>query len=148
MLRTPRVGHSVVGLIWLVALTLTPWMLVQAAPRATAADLPALSGGVAPAGLSARDWNTLQALLPADLRQDAYLKASNTDEGDNFGWSVAIVGGHGGRRSVWRGQRGDRGERETERQLGTGCRGGVRVRARWHDLVTTSLPESLQHRRE
>ena len=46
-----------------------------------------------PAGLSAADWAQIKALLPAAAapnQQQAYLKASNTEAGDSFGYSVAI----------------------------------------------------------
>ncbi|HYF62495.1 MAG TPA: FG-GAP repeat protein [Herpetosiphonaceae bacterium] len=43
-----------------------------------------------PAGLSAADWQALQAKLPPG--QQAYLKASNTNPNDDFGWSVAVDG--------------------------------------------------------
>ena len=40
-----------------------------------------------PNGLSAADWAALQALLPS-----TYLKASNTEAGDEFGYAIAIDG--------------------------------------------------------
>jgi hypothetical protein len=43
-----------------------------------------------PAGLTAADWQSLQAMLPP--RQQDYIKAANTDDNDNFGWSVAVDG--------------------------------------------------------
>jgi hypothetical protein len=42
-----------------------------------------------PAGLSAGDWAQISALLPI---QEAYLKASDTWAGDEFGYSIAISG--------------------------------------------------------
>ncbi len=56
-----------------------------------------------PQGLSATDWQSIRALYQANrqpaalvtldpLAQQAYLKASNTDAGDQFGYSVAISG--------------------------------------------------------
>ncbi|MEZ5484350.1 MAG: FG-GAP repeat protein [Lysobacteraceae bacterium] len=49
--------------------------------------------------MSPTDWQTIQAQLPAstsakaaNLEQSAYLKASNTDADDEFGYSVAISG--------------------------------------------------------
>ena len=94
MLRSPRLGRRVVGLVLFVLLSLTPWMIVRAAPRAAAsADQRASVGAEAvPAGLSARDWSALQAAMPMDLRQEAYLKASNNQAYDVFGYSVAVWG--------------------------------------------------------
>ena len=56
-----------------------------------------------PAGLSATDWQSIRAIYQANrqpaapvtldpLAQQAYLKASNTDSLDQFGYSVAISG--------------------------------------------------------
>jgi len=51
-----------------------------------------------PAGLSDSDWEGIQTQIVASLtaapifEQQAYLKASNTDLGDEFGWSTAISG--------------------------------------------------------
>ncbi|MGC1378571.1 MAG: hypothetical protein WA821_20235 [Anaerolineales bacterium] len=48
----------------------------------------------APNGLSAADWKQIKALLPAAAidAQQAYLKASNPGENDNFGAVIAISG--------------------------------------------------------
>ncbi len=46
--------------------------------------------GTVPEGLSAEDWNQIKTLLSPT--QQAYLKASNTDPSDLFGYSVAISG--------------------------------------------------------
>ena len=45
-----------------------------------------------PGGLTQSDWDAILEQLPLDLTQEAYLKASNTDAGDYFGYSVAISG--------------------------------------------------------
>ena len=42
-----------------------------------------------PAGLAAHDWRNIQTLLAT---QTGYFKASNTEAGDGFGWSVAVDG--------------------------------------------------------
>jgi len=46
--------------------------------------------GDVPGGLTAADWSQIQALMPSI--QQAYLKASNTGAGDQFGPSVAVSG--------------------------------------------------------
>jgi hypothetical protein len=58
-----------------------------------------------PDGLTASDWDQIQALVEREgdrtalsplitgsMTQQAYLKASNTGAGDRFGWSVAVSG--------------------------------------------------------
>ena len=63
-------------------------------------------------------------------RHGAYVKAANADAGDEFGSAVALSGDgtdHGGRRP-WRGQRGDRHQRQSGRQLGGRFRRCVRLR--------------------
>ncbi|TWT41910.1 hypothetical protein RAS1_30340 [Phycisphaerae bacterium RAS1] len=49
-----------------------------------------------PEGLSAPDWSSIRAAYEANrhvaVAQQAYLKSSNTDAGDNFGFSVAVSG--------------------------------------------------------
>ncbi|NCP78886.1 MAG: alpha/beta hydrolase, partial [Desulfuromonadales bacterium] len=57
-------------------------------------DLPAEWSS---AGLSADDWAQVRALLPTPSAltpdtQQAYLKASNTDGGDKFGYAVSLSG--------------------------------------------------------
>ena len=64
-------------------LLLLPLAAVRYSPSVTAAP------GV-PSGLSAGDWQAIQVMLPPS--QQAYVKASNTGAGDNFGWSIAVSG--------------------------------------------------------
>lgn len=48
-------------------------------------------GKNAPAQLKEQDWEQIKALMPASTySQKAYLKASNTESGDIFGWVVAV----------------------------------------------------------
>ncbi len=61
-------------------LLLTLW-LVSAVPA------PLQSSANLPAGLTAADWQAIQAVLPS-----SYLKASNTNTDDGFGNSVAVSG--------------------------------------------------------
>ncbi len=45
-----------------------------------------------PEGLSRSEWQSIQNQIMSNLSQQAYLKASNTDAIDRFGWSIAISG--------------------------------------------------------
>ena len=70
-----------------------PMQTVLAATSKTP-DLPAEWSS---AGLSADDWAQVRALLPTPSAltpdtQQAYLKASNTDGGDKFGYAVSLSG--------------------------------------------------------
>src|SRR5262245_45717799 len=58
--------------------------VAQAVLAAAALLLPAIQAAAAPSGLSAVDWASVQQL--------AYLKASNTDQNDQFGYAVAVSG--------------------------------------------------------
>ena len=74
----------------LMFMLLLPLAAVRHSPAVTAAP-------EVPSGLSAADWQTIQAQLPmapsAGLStQQAYLKASNTGASDRFGYSVAVAG--------------------------------------------------------
>ena len=69
-----------------VLLILAVGLLVPALHAANAAT------ATAPAGLSTADWLAIQAALPTAITQQAYLKASNTDASDLFGYSVAVSG--------------------------------------------------------
>ena len=54
----------------------------------SAAPLPAAHAtNDVPDGLSSADWAAIQSFFPSD-----YIKASNTDADDEFGWSIAIDG--------------------------------------------------------
>ena len=88
MLRSPRLGRPVVGIVWFVLVMVPTLMFVRAAPPATASA----NRSAAPHGLSAQDWSALQAAMPDDLGQEAYLKTATNNTGDNFGWSVAVSG--------------------------------------------------------
>jgi hypothetical protein len=77
-----RLFGLLVGISLLISsLGLPPTMSVHAAPARSD-------------GLSAADWSQIQSLLPtpAPPEQRDYLKASNTDAGDYFGYSVAVSG--------------------------------------------------------
>ncbi len=52
--------------------------------------LQTIPEGSLPEGLHSQDWSQIKSLLPPD--QQAYLKASNTGSGDDFGYSVAVDG--------------------------------------------------------
>ncbi len=45
-----------------------------------------------PEGLADSEWQDIQTQILSNLTQQAYLKASNTNAADDFGWSVAISG--------------------------------------------------------
>ncbi|MGC1378892.1 MAG: hypothetical protein WA821_21855, partial [Anaerolineales bacterium] len=87
-----KASFKVSSVIFIVLLALAFSALGLAANSAPARAAPA---GVAdpplPAGLSAADWAQVRALLPVGV-DPAYLKASNADAGDNFGYSVALDG--------------------------------------------------------
>lgn len=68
-------------------LTLSALLTLSSQPAALAATSRA-TPGQAPAGLSVADWDTIQAQLSAG----PYLKASNTNAGDYFGYAVAVSG--------------------------------------------------------
>ena len=74
----------IVSILMLVALALGAAgnLPVRAAPTSPEA--------APPAGLSAADWAQIKALIPP--AQQAYLKASNTDAIDQYGWAVAVSG--------------------------------------------------------
>ncbi len=62
--------------------------LSSAVALSSAAPLPtAYANTHVPAGLSTAAWAALQSFLPSD-----YLKASNTDTGDELGYAVAVDG--------------------------------------------------------
>lgn len=70
-----------------------------------------------PSGLNATDWKQIRAMLPASAPeiQQGYLKASNTDASDSFGWTVAISGdtvivGAPGEASIATGVNGDQSD--------------------------------------
>ena len=108
--------------------------------------------GQPPAGLSAGEWQELRARIEAGsdlpLRQDAYLKASNTGAGDQAGWSVAISGdtlvvgavGAVGESSNATGVDGNQNSNSADRSGG-----GPRLRSQRDDLEPTGLPQGLQH---
>jgi hypothetical protein len=70
---------------WFVILLLVIGLL----PIVTAGRAPQRASA-APAGLTAAEWQAIQAQLPP--AQQAYLKASNTGNGDQFGIRVAVSG--------------------------------------------------------
>ena len=82
---------------------LLPGLQSTSAARATTPS-PAnitqhIKSGQTPAGLTAAEWESIQAQIAAayaltinSLSQDAYLKASNTEAGDWFGYAVAVDG--------------------------------------------------------
>ena len=45
-----------------------------------------------PEGLTDSEWQDIQSQILSSLAQQAYLKSSNTNAADDFGWSVAISG--------------------------------------------------------
>jgi len=72
-------------------------MGTEAASRAANHDDGHPPGDSAPAGLSPGDWDQIKTLLPqpaavAPDTQQAYLKASNAEADDRFGYAVAISG--------------------------------------------------------
>jgi drug/metabolite transporter superfamily protein YnfA len=72
---------------------LTIFVVTTNSLRLTPAQAKTTQQGKAPAGLSADDWAQIRPMLSAALpTQQAYLKASNTGIGDNFGRSVAVSG--------------------------------------------------------
>jgi drug/metabolite transporter superfamily protein YnfA len=73
----------------LIAITLSPGSVNAQAPQVPFANPIAPDNLSIPAGLSAADWAEITALLP---EQQAYLKASNTQLEDGFGYSVALSG--------------------------------------------------------
>ena len=75
--------------------------------------------------------------------QQAYLKASNTDVSDWFGFSVANIGRYGGGWGVWREQQRHRGQRQPGRQQRFASRGGVCVCAQRRSVEPAGLSESL-----
>jgi hypothetical protein len=90
------------GVRWLVgARWLAGALLMLAVSTAAVVRVPLSGAATVPPGLSGTDWWAIQAQLPpapaADLRADlptqhAYIKASNTEEFDQFGYSVAVSG--------------------------------------------------------
>src|SRR5262245_8084895 len=67
-------------------------LAVQLGRPARAADSQKLlPRGGTPQGMSASDWASIVQQMPL-IAQEAYLKASNTDGGDFFGYSVAVSG--------------------------------------------------------
>jgi LPXTG-site transpeptidase (sortase) family protein len=68
-------------------------LTVQASPSAEQQHADS-STAVASTGLSSADWAQIRALLPpaALPSQQAYLKASNTEASDRFGFSLAVSG--------------------------------------------------------
>jgi drug/metabolite transporter superfamily protein YnfA len=78
-----------VNVLMTLALFTQAW-LTASAVMATPAS--AATANDAPIGLSANDWEDIHTQIRADLNQQAYLKASNTDNTDKFGFSVAISG--------------------------------------------------------
>ncbi|MCZ7553518.1 MAG: FG-GAP repeat protein [Anaerolineales bacterium] len=86
-----RCSHWLTLLALLLLSALPAPLAAGAAPAA--ASIPTgqsqrIAAGQTPAGLSAADWLSIQAQIEAG----PYLKASNTDADDGFGYSVAISG--------------------------------------------------------
>ena len=73
-----------------ILMALLPAATIQAASPQDPSDPPQdLS---LPDGLTDSEWQSIKNQITSNLSQNAYVKASNTNEDDNFGWSVAISG--------------------------------------------------------
>ena len=79
--------------------------------------------------------------------QQAYLKASNTGAGDNFGRLGGGVGRHGGGRGQLESQQRHRRERQSRQQQRPQLRRGLCLRAQRDELEPAGLSQSFQHRR-
>ena len=55
-------------------------------------SIESITDPLLPAGLTSSEWHGIQNQIMSNLSQQSYLKASNTDAGDNFSFSVAISG--------------------------------------------------------
>ena len=86
------VSISVVGLILLIQVIFsTPFTYAQELPADKIASLDPPSDW-APTGLSPEEWDQILDQMGASYSQQAYLKASNADAEDIFGYSTAIWG--------------------------------------------------------
>jgi trimeric autotransporter adhesin len=74
-------------LFGLAAQTMPVQSFRQEAAKAGESDLQGV-----PAGLVAEEWGQITRAITLDFEQQAYLKASNAQDGDWFGFSVAISG--------------------------------------------------------
>ena len=80
------------------------------------------------------------------LVRQAYLKASNPEISDTFGWSVGASGDTVvvGAPNEDSGATGVNGDQRRQQPVLFRCR--VRLRAGWHELESAGVPEGLQHR--
>ncbi len=99
-----------------------------------------------PEGLTSSEWQIIQNQIMSNLSQQAYFKASNTDAGDYFGYSVAvsndtIVVGAIDEASAATGVNGDQYDNNAENA------GAAYVFVReWHHMDPAGLPQSFQHK--
>lgn len=77
----------------LLSISTKPLPATAGAPDQPPVSLEAASDpGSLPAGLSNDEWQAIREQVRSDIYQEAYIKASNTNAGDYFGWDLAISG--------------------------------------------------------
>ncbi len=85
-----RIFASVVILsLLLPSSSIQAWQSI-ASSKASAPEIGSDGDPTLPAGLTSSEWQSIKNQIMSNLSQEAYLKASNPNSYDYFGWSVAV----------------------------------------------------------
>ena len=75
--------------LFLPSSSIQAWQSI-ASSKASAPEIGSDGDPTLPEGLTSSEWQSIKNQIMSNLSQEAYLKASNPNSYDYFGWSVAV----------------------------------------------------------